>query len=139
MIQDEELHADYHHRPTESLTGRSVEYLYARFAWEIFLKVISFQHIPLPKFKDHGFKIRNGMRRELTQCLDINLLLYDATVRESISAFGRGHDIVNDYCALLPQEGLQNSLEASRHGDWRCYGGASGLSGYCSYDGTQFY
>jgi hypothetical protein len=49
MVQDEELHADYHNRPTESLTSRSVEYLYARFAWDIFPKVIGFLQSTQPR------------------------------------------------------------------------------------------
>jgi hypothetical protein len=49
MVQDEELHADYHNRPTESLAGRSVEYLYARFAWDIFPKVIGFLQSTQPR------------------------------------------------------------------------------------------
>lgn len=42
MVSDEELYTDYHNRPTEPLTGRSVEYLYARFAWDIFPRVVGF-------------------------------------------------------------------------------------------------
>lgn len=49
MVQDEELHADYHNRTTESLAGRSVEYLYARFAWDIFPKVIGFLQSTQPR------------------------------------------------------------------------------------------
>lgn len=39
-VQDKELYGDYHNRPTQSLTGRAVEYFYARFAWDLFPKVI---------------------------------------------------------------------------------------------------
>jgi hypothetical protein len=49
MVQDEELYADYHNRPTKSLAGRSVEYLYARFAWDIFPKVIGFLQSTQPR------------------------------------------------------------------------------------------
>lgn len=42
MVHDEELYQDYHNRSTESLSGRAVEYLYARFAWNIFPKVLGF-------------------------------------------------------------------------------------------------
>jgi hypothetical protein len=36
------LYTDYHNRPVESLTGRAVEYLYARFAWDLLPQVIGF-------------------------------------------------------------------------------------------------
>lgn len=49
MVQGEELYADYHNRPTESLTGRAAEYFYARFAWDIFAKVIGFLQSTQPK------------------------------------------------------------------------------------------
>jgi hypothetical protein len=49
MVQDEELYADYHNRPMESLAGRAVEYLYARFARDIFPKVIGFLQSTQPR------------------------------------------------------------------------------------------
>jgi hypothetical protein len=49
MVQDEELCEDYHNRPTESLTGRAVEYFYARFAWDLFPKVIGFLQSTQPR------------------------------------------------------------------------------------------
>jgi hypothetical protein len=49
MVQDEELFTDYHNRPTESMTGRAVEYFYARFAWDIFPKVIGFLQSTQPR------------------------------------------------------------------------------------------
>ncbi|KAM0721340.1 hypothetical protein Q7P37_003044 [Cladosporium fusiforme] len=49
MVQDEELYEDYHNRPTESLTGRAVEYFYARFAWDLFPKVIGFLQSTQPR------------------------------------------------------------------------------------------
>lgn len=49
MVQDEELHEDYHNRPTESLIGRAVEYFYARFAWNLFPKVIGFLQSTQPR------------------------------------------------------------------------------------------
>lgn len=49
MVQDEELITDYHNRPTGSLTGRAVEYFYARFAWDIFPKVIGFLQSTQPR------------------------------------------------------------------------------------------
>jgi hypothetical protein len=41
-VEDQELYTDYHNRPVESLAGRAVEYLYARFAWDLFPQVIGF-------------------------------------------------------------------------------------------------
>lgn len=49
MVHDEELYEDYHDRPTESLTGRAVEYFYARFAWDLFPKVIGFLQSTQPR------------------------------------------------------------------------------------------
>lgn len=49
MAQDEESHQDYHNRPTESLIGRPVEYFYARFAWNLFPKVIGFLQSTQPR------------------------------------------------------------------------------------------
>jgi hypothetical protein len=49
MVQDEELYEDYHNRSTESLTGRAVEYFYARFAWDLFPKVIGFLQSTQPR------------------------------------------------------------------------------------------
>lgn len=49
MVSDEELHTDYHNRPTEPLAGRPVEYLYARFAWDVFPKVIGFLQSTQPR------------------------------------------------------------------------------------------
>lgn len=49
MVQDKELYEDYHNRPTEALTGRAVEYFYARFAWGLFPKVIGFLQSTQPR------------------------------------------------------------------------------------------
>lgn len=49
MVSDEELYTDYHNRPTEPLTRRAVEYLYARFAWDIFPRVIGFLQSTQPR------------------------------------------------------------------------------------------
>jgi hypothetical protein len=40
--EDRELYTNYHNRPVESLAGRAVEYLYTRFAWDLFPQVIGF-------------------------------------------------------------------------------------------------
>jgi len=42
MVEDEELILDYHNMPLQSLAGRSVQYFYARFAWDIFPKLLGF-------------------------------------------------------------------------------------------------
>ncbi|GAB1729066.1 hypothetical protein NU195Hw_Modified_129t1 [Hortaea werneckii] len=42
LVEDEELFTDYHNWRLESLAGRPVQYFYARFAWEIFPKLLGF-------------------------------------------------------------------------------------------------
>ncbi|KAK1807419.1 hypothetical protein LTR12_018234, partial [Friedmanniomyces endolithicus] len=42
MSQDQEVYEDIHNKPTKSLAGRRAEYLFARFAWDIFPKLIGF-------------------------------------------------------------------------------------------------
>lgn len=98
-----------------------------------------FQHIPLPEFKEHRLNILNGSQREPPECPSLNTQFYDAMVEEGISAFGCGHDHVNDFCALLPKKTLQNGTGPTHRGPWLCYGGASGFGGYCSYDGRRFH
>jgi hypothetical protein len=41
-VEDRELYTDYHNRPVGPLAGRAVEYLYARFAWDLFPQVSGF-------------------------------------------------------------------------------------------------
>lgn len=97
---------------------------------------LAFLHIPLPEFGDHRLRIRNGHRGEPTESPSENSHFYDALVGEGIVAVGCGHDHVNDFCALLPQ---QNSDKPPRLGPWLCYGGGSGFGGYCSYGGKRFH
>ncbi|KAK1048868.1 hypothetical protein LTR74_017426 [Friedmanniomyces endolithicus] len=52
MNEGEELYEDWHFRKSQSLAGRSPEYLYARFAWNLFPKL-------------HGF-LQAGQQRWLT-------------------------------------------------------------------------
>ena len=52
MNEGEELYQDWHLRKLQSLAGRSPEYLYARFAWDVFPKL-------------HGF-LQAGQQRRLT-------------------------------------------------------------------------
>ncbi|OBT53827.1 hypothetical protein VE04_05900 [Pseudogymnoascus sp. 24MN13] len=92
-----------------------------------------FLHIPLPEFGDKNLRIGNGHREEPTEGPNINSHFYDALVKEEISAIGCGHDHVNDFCALLPQQVQQDGDGVPQRGPWLCYGGGSGFGGYCSY------
>jgi hypothetical protein len=107
---------------------------------------LAFLHIPLPEFGDRRLRIRGGQRRESSESPSFNSHFYDALAREGIAALGCGHDHVNDFCALLPQQ----QEETKQHGDntpqpqpqsslWLCYGGGSGFGGYCSYGGLRFH
>lgn len=100
---------------------------------------LAFLHIPLPEFGDKRLKIHSGHRREPTESPRVNSSFYDALVKEGISALGCGHDHVNDFCALLPQETLQGGNAAPQPGVWLCHGGGSGFGGYCSYDKVRFH
>ena len=99
---------------------------------------LAFLHIPLPEFGDCHLSIRNGHRREPTEGPSFNSHFYDALVKEGISALGCGHDHVNDFCALLPQQ-TQDNDKPPQSGPWLCYGGGSGFGGYCSYGGKRFH
>ncbi|KAF1846294.1 Metallo-dependent phosphatase [Cucurbitaria berberidis CBS 394.84] len=94
-------------------------------------------HIPLPEFKDRHLCIRSGQRREPTEGPSFNSHFYDALVDYGISAVGCGHDHVNDFAALLPQQTQHDGK--TPQSPWLCYGGASGFGGYGSYAGKRFY
>jgi hypothetical protein len=98
-----------------------------------------FQHIPLPEFADSRLQIHNGHREEPSEGPRVNSHFYDAMVEEGISAFSCGHDHVNDFCALLPQQTLQDGYDPSQPGPWLCYAGGSGFGGYCSYGTSRFH
>lgn len=100
---------------------------------------LAFLHIPLPEFGDPRLSIRNGHRREPTEGPSRNSHFYDALAREGVSALGCGHDHVNDFCALLLPQTRQDGDARRRTGPWLCYGGGSGLGGYCSYGGERFH
>lgn len=100
---------------------------------------LAFLHIPLPEFGDPHLIIRNGHRREPTEGPSFNSHFYDALVKGGISALGCGHDHVNDFCALLPQQTQQDGDKTPQPGPWLCYGGGSGFGGYCSYGQKRFY
>jgi len=99
-----------------------------------------FQHIPLPEFADSRLIIHSGHREEPSEGPSLNSHFYDALVREGVSAFGCGHDHVNDFCALLPRRALPDDYQNNTQcGPWLCYGGASGFGGYCSYGRASFH
>ncbi|KAH6631728.1 Metallo-dependent phosphatase-like protein [Chaetomium tenue] len=98
-----------------------------------------FLHIPLPEFREGRLSIRNGHRGEPSETPTFNSHFYDALVKEGISALGCGHDHVNDFCALLPQETQQDGDKTPRLGPWLCYGGGSGFGGYGSYGGKRYH
>lgn len=100
---------------------------------------LAFLHIPLPEFGDRHLIIRNGHRREPTESPSFNSHFYDALVKGDISALGCGHDHVNDFCALLPQQTQQDGDKTPQLGPWLCYGGGSEFGGYCSYGRKRFH
>ncbi|WQF86628.1 Putative calcineurin-like phosphoesterase domain, ApaH type, metallo-dependent phosphatase [Colletotrichum destructivum] len=100
---------------------------------------LAFQHIPLPEFRDPNLSIRNGQRREPSESPSLNSHFYDALVEGGVSALGCGHDHVNNFCSLLPQQTPQNGSRTLPSGPWLCYGGGSGFGGYCSYGGKRYH
>jgi hypothetical protein len=65
---------------------------------------LAFQHIPFPEYGDSNLVIRGGHRGEPTEGPKLNSDFYDALVKQAIMAVGCGHDHVNDFCALRPQQ-----------------------------------
>lgn len=104
-----------------------------------FYMSLAFLHIPPPEYGHKGLNIRNGHRRERTESPSFNSCLYDALVKGGISALGCGHDHVNDFCALLPQQTQQDGDKTTQPGPWLCYGGSSGFGGYCSIDEKRYH
>ena len=100
---------------------------------------LAFLHIPLPEFGDCHLSIHNGHRREPTESPSFNSHFYDTLVKGGISALGCGHNHVNDFCALLPQQTQQDGDKTPQPGPWLCYGGGSEFGGYCSYGRKQFH
>ncbi|XXG94354.1 hypothetical protein Hte_000608 [Hypoxylon texense] len=97
---------------------------------------LAFMHIPFPEYADSHLLLKGGNRGEPTEGPSFNSHFYDALVKEDIAAVGCGHDHVNDFCALRPQ---QDSSKSPQLGPWLCYGGGSGFGGYGSYDGKRYY
>ena len=104
---------------------------------------LAFMHIPLPEYGDSNLIIKGGQRREPTEGPSFNSHFYNALIKEKISAMSCGHDHVNDFCALRPddmhEESRQYALQYPRLSPWLCYGGGSGFGGYCSYDGKRYH
>ena len=98
-----------------------------------------FMHIPLPEYAQSDLFITGGQRREPTEGPSFNSHLYDALADEGIAALGCGHDHVNDFCGLRPQQGQQDGKPACQLGPWLCYAGGSGFGGYCSYGENRYH
>lgn len=104
---------------------------------------LAFQHIPLPEYGYDELRVQGGHRGEQTEGPKLNSGFYHALAKEGVVAMGCGHDHVNDFCGLLPQQkpGVRSSQEnATSHSGnnlWLCYGGSCGFGGYGSYGGKQ--
>jgi hypothetical protein len=108
---------------------------------------LAFIHIPLPEYAERGNKIAGGAWKEGVTAPGYNSHFYDALHEEGVVAVGCGHDHVNDYCALRPQQNAARDSDTSdeqhpHHGDkknrlgpWMCYAGGSGFGGYAGYGG----
>ncbi|KAI7573379.1 hypothetical protein KC316_g11844 [Hortaea werneckii] len=93
---------------------------------------MAFVHIPLPEYSEKGLVTAGGQWKEGVTAPTFNSHFYDALVEEGIVAVGCGHDHVNDYCALRPQD---PQSEKGKLGPWMCYAGGSGFGGYAGYGG----
>ena len=103
---------------------------------------LSFQHIPLPEYGDSDLLMRAGYRGEPTEGAKFNLGFYETLAKEGIMAVGLGHDHVNDFCAIKPQQkqrGQQDANKAHQLGPWLCYAGSCGFGAYGEYGGTGYY
>ncbi|KAI9164045.1 Phosphatase DCR2 [Paramyrothecium foliicola] len=94
---------------------------------------LAFQYIPLPEYGDENLIIKGGHRGEPTEGPKYNSHFYSALAKAGVVAVGCGHDHVNDFCALRPQDGTSTGLAP-----WLCYAGCSGFGGYGMY-GTKRY
>lgn len=97
---------------------------------------LSFQHIPFPEYGDSDLIIRAGHRGEPTEGPKFNSSFYEALVKEDIMAVGSGHDHVNDFCGLKPQ---QDGTQTKQFGPWLCYSGSSGFGAYGQYGEKKYY
>ncbi|KAI1767241.1 Metallo-dependent phosphatase-like protein [Hypoxylon sp. FL1150] len=97
---------------------------------------LAFMHISLCEYADSDLILKGGHRGEPTEGPSFNSHFYDALAREGIAAVGCGHDHVNDFCAIRPQN---DGSDMPEPGPWLCHGGGSGFGGYGSYDGKRYY
>jgi hypothetical protein len=102
---------------------------------DFFHTSIVFQHIPLPEFDDPKLIMHAGCRGEPTEGPSQNTYFYDALVGAGVAAIGCGHDHVNNFCALLPEQWRKKE----KAGPWLCYGGCFGFGAYCEYDGKRYW
>lgn len=91
---------------------------------------MAFIHIPLPEYAISDNVIAGGEWREPSTAPGFNSGFYEALHAQGVVAVGCGHDHVNDYCGLRPQQAGDNHL-----GPWMCYAGGSGFGGYAGYGG----
>ena len=104
---------------------------------------LAFMHIPLPEYGGSDLIVRGGHRREPTEGPSFNSHFYTALAEEGVAAVGCGHDHVNDFCGLRPQqthkEPQQDGNKVPQLGPWLCYAGGSGFGGYGSYGGKRYH
>ena len=101
---------------------------------------LAFIHIPLPEFAVPDQRVMGGQRKESVTAPGYNSHFYQALQEEGIVAVGAGHDHVNDYCGLYPQDFSDINPPPDPHkkghlGPWMCYAGGSGFGGYAGYGG----
>ncbi|KAK4100115.1 Metallo-dependent phosphatase [Parathielavia hyrcaniae] len=88
---------------------------------------VAFIHIPIPEYVLPNLTIV-GDWKEPSTAPAYNSGFYDALVQEGVVMVSCGHDHVNEYCGLSPNEQGNPAL-------WMCYGGATGFGGYAGYGG----
>ena len=100
---------------------------------------LAFIHVPLPSTQKVIYSLRAASGESVTEGPSFNSHLYDALANEGIAALGCGHDHVDDFCGLRPQQGQQDGKKASQSVPWLCYAGGSGFGGYCSYGENRYH
>lgn len=76
LVEDQELFANYHSQRVESLAGSPVQYFYARFAWDIFPKLLGF--------------LRGTQPRQLAVCLSDGVIEVRSFSPEECRRFTEG-------------------------------------------------
>lgn len=94
---------------------------------------MAFIHIPLPEFAMNDNVVAGGEWREPSTAPGFNSGFYKALKDAGVVAVGCGHDHVNDYCSLRPQNDA--AAKEGHLGPWMCYAGGSGFGGYAGYGG----